>query len=117
MVLVVEDDPDLRALYRTSLRAAGYEVVAVEDGLDALEFAERMIPAAVVLDFGLPRVAGRDVQREFAAHETTRQIPVIVVTGETGPIDEAEYACVLRKPIRPDQLVIAVQKCLAKRTS
>jgi PleD family two-component response regulator len=39
IVLVVEDDHQLRELYRMALRAAGYAVVAVEDGLDALEFA------------------------------------------------------------------------------
>ena len=114
VVLVVEDDSQLRELYRQALRAAGYAVVAVEDGLNALEFADQTIPAAVVLDLGLPRVGGSDVQQELAAHPATRQVPVIVVTGETGDINESDYACVLRKPIVPDQLVAAVQACLRK---
>jgi len=115
VVLIVEDDPDLRALFRTALRSAGYAVVAVEDGLDALKFAEQTVPAAVVLDLGLPRLAGQDVQRELAADEATSQVPVIVVTGEPGDVDERGYACVLRKPIRPDELVAAVQNCLRKQ--
>ena len=115
IVLVVEDDADLRTLYRAALRAEGYAVVAFEDGLDALTFAEGTVPAAVVLDLGLPRIDGRDVQRELAAHESTRDVPVIVVTGQSGHLDERAFACVLRKPIEPDSLVAAVRKCLEQR--
>jgi DNA-binding response OmpR family regulator len=114
IVLVVEDDPELRALYRSALRAAGYAVVAVEDGLDALRFAEQTVPAAVVLDLGLPRLAGGDVQRELAAHAHTAHVPIILVTGQTGTINEQEYACVLRKPIQVHELVGAVERCLAR---
>ena len=114
IVLVVEDDTELRALYRTALRAVGYAVVAVEDGFDALRFAEQTVPAAVVLDLGLPRVAGVDVQRELAAHAHTAHVPIILVTGQTGAINEQEYACVLRKPIQVHQLVAAVERCLAR---
>ena len=115
IVLVVEDDPLLRALYRTALRSAGYAVVAVEDGIDALEFAEHTAPAAVVLDLGLPRLHGLDVRRELAAHDRTRRIPIVVVTGQELDLDEREYACVLRKPIAPEELVEAVQKCVRGR--
>jgi DNA-binding response OmpR family regulator len=104
-------------LYRAALRAAGYAVVAVEDGFDALRFAEQTVPAAVILDLGLPRVAGVDVQRELAAHPHTARVPIIVVTGHTGTIDEQEYACVLRKPIHGDELVASVQRCLAATKS
>jgi DNA-binding response OmpR family regulator len=89
-------------------------VVAVEDGVDALRFAEQTLPAAVVLDLGLPRLAGMDVQRELAAHDHTRTIPIILVTGHSGSINEQGYACVLRKPIQPHELVAAVQRCLAR---
>src|SRR5687768_11082679 len=49
-ILVVEDDHALRDLYRYALRAAGYAVVGVEDGLDALRVMESGKPRAVVLD-------------------------------------------------------------------
>jgi two-component system OmpR family response regulator len=115
VVLVVEDDPPLRELYRSALVAAGYAVFAVEDGLDALRYVEARLPAAVVLDLGLPRLHGRDVQREFAAQGLTEQVPIVVVTGEDGPIDEDEFACVLRKPAPPHEVVEAVRRCLARK--
>jgi chemosensory pili system protein ChpA (sensor histidine kinase/response regulator) len=114
-ILVVEDDPELRTLYRTTLRSAGYAVFAVDDGLDALEYVEQVVPAAVVLDLGLPRLDGRDVQRELAAQPHTQRIPIVVVTGQTENINEDDFACVLQKPIDADELVAAVQKCLQRR--
>ena len=112
-VLIVEDDSALRALYRTALKAAGYEVVAVEDGIDALRQVELSIPNAVVLDLELPRLSGRDVQKELASREDTARVPVVVVTGtEARDLREADFACILRKPIHPELLVYAIENCL-----
>ena len=66
-VLIVEDDPVLRSMYGAMLRMEGFAVVAVEDGIDALRHLEIDHPAAVVLDLGLPRLGGRDVQREITS--------------------------------------------------
>ena len=112
-MLIVEDDAALRGLYRLSLKAAGYDVVAVEDGLDALRQVEQTVPNAVVLDLELPRLSGRDVQRELASRAETAAVPVVVVTGtDTRDLDEADFACILRKPIHPEVLVYAIENCL-----
>lgn len=113
MVLIVEDDPALRNLYRTSLKAAGYAVVAVEDGMDALRQVETQRPDAVVLDLQLPRLSGLDVRRELASRHETASIPVVVVTGsDTRELDETDFACVLKKPIHPELLVYAIENCV-----
>jgi two-component system phosphate regulon response regulator PhoB len=114
-VLVVEDDPQLRDMYRMALRAAGYVVVAVEDGADALRQIEQALPALVVLDLGLPRLGGRDVHSELKARPDTRDIPVVVVTGaDMNKIDASDFACILRKPCDADRLVVAVEQCLRR---
>jgi DNA-binding response OmpR family regulator len=118
VVLVVEDDRQARELFRTTLRAEGYSVVAVEDGIDALAYLDLHMPAAVVLDLGLPRLHGRDVLAEMGAHGLTRVIPVIVVTGESKPLlNELDYACVLRKPVGPEELIASVRGCIEKAHS
>ena len=104
LVLVVEDDPQAGELFRSTLRNHGYAVIAVEDGVDALRYVESHTPAAVVLDLGLPRLHGRDVHREMAAHGLTAKIPVIVVTGDAADLNEQDFSCVLRKPVSPDEL-------------
>jgi DNA-binding response OmpR family regulator len=112
-VLIVEDDSALRNLYRTSLKAAGYTVLAVEDGMDALRQVETEPPDAVVLDLQLPRLSGWDVHKELASRRDTRSIPIVVVTGaDTPDLNEADFACVLRKPIHPELLVYAIENCL-----
>ena len=108
-MLVVEDDQSLREFYRDALRYAGYTVVAVEDGLDALGWLEQQTPAVIVLDLTLVRVSGRDVQRELRAHAETRDIPIVVVTGDdTSDLNRNELACVLQKPVTEARLVEAV---------
>jgi CheY-like chemotaxis protein len=113
-ILVVEDDQTLRELYRFSLRAAGYAVVGVEDGMDALRMIEGGQPRAVILDLALPRLGGREVLKELRANAVTQKIPVIVVTGtDHADIDPEDFACVLKKPISPNALIAAVEKCVA----
>lgn len=116
-VLVVEDERDLREMYRQTLRMSGYAVDATGDGVSALR---RIInghpPDVVVLDLGLPRLGGRDVRREMMAHAETRDIPVVVVTGTDAPdLNAADYQCVLHKPVELDTLVTAVEKCRHRR--
>jgi len=114
-VLIVEDDQPLRDFYRATLRYAGYSVVAVEDGLDALGWLEQHSPAIIVLDLTLVRVSGRDLQRELRAHAETRDIPIVVVTGDdTSDLNKSELACVLHKPVTGAALVETVERCLKK---
>lgn len=113
--MVVEDDPDLRGLLKAALSGAGYTVVAVEDGVDALRRVEREVPSAVVLDMALPRLDGRDVQRELSSRPHTRDIPIVVVSGtDISDLNPANFACVLRKPVRPETVVFAVEDSLRR---
>jgi DNA-binding response OmpR family regulator len=114
-VLVVEDDADLRELYRAALRAAGYRVVAVDDGIPALRNVEASRPSAVVLDLGLPRLGGRDVQRELRSHPDTHDVPIVIVSGDdVSDLNPNDVGCVLRKPISSERLILAVQDCLRR---
>ncbi len=110
-ILIGEDDADLRVLYRAALTGAGYAVVTVEDGVDALRHLEMgQVPDVVLLDLELPRLPGRDLHRELQAHSLTQDIPVIVITGsDTADLDPTAFACVLQKPVDVEQIVVAVE--------
>ena len=70
--------------------------------------------AAVVLDLVLPRLSGRAVCRELKARHDMRAIPIIVVSGhDMSDLNEADFACILHKPLDPDGLISAVRKCTA----
>ena len=115
-VLVVEDDPALREMYRVALRGAGYSVTAVGDGAEALRFIEQRPPQAVVLDLALPHVSGLDVHRELRARPETRDIPVVVVSGsDISAVDRTDLVKVLAKPVSPDVVVSAVELSVQKK--
>lgn len=113
-ILIVEDDQELRRLFRTSLLLEGFDVVEAGDGLEALTRIDREPPDLVVLDLVLPTLNGVTVRQEIAAHVLTRAIPIVVVTGSAMNIDNLDVDCVLHKPIAPDALVAAVKRCLAR---
>ena len=111
-VLVVDDDRDLRRMFATSLKFAGFDVREASDGTDALNAIDDDAPDVLVLDIGLPTLDGVSVREELAARAATRNLPVVVVSGIN--IDGSLFRkdCVLRKPVTPEQLVAAVRKCL-----
>jgi DNA-binding response OmpR family regulator len=112
-ILIVEDDDDLRRLYRAALTFAGFDVQDVAVGMDALRRLEQEAPDLVVLDLLLPDMSGVVVRQEIAAQAQTRDIPVVIVTGSTMDVGTLEVPCVLRKPVSPEELVRVVRECLA----
>lgn len=115
-ILIVEDDEALRRLYRTVLTLAGYVVEEAGDGFEALRRLDYATPDLVLLDLMLPGISGYVVQQEMAAHAFARDIPVVIMTGSPAELGHVEVACVLRKPIHPDDLVRTVRTCLARGT-
>lgn len=113
-LLVVEDNSDLRRLFRTALSLAGYDVDEAADGLEALRMIENRAPDLVVLDLMLHSLDGQSVQQELAARAITSNIPIVIVTGSDIDVAGANVACVLRKPVLPDNLVRTVRQCLIR---
>jgi two-component system, response regulator len=111
-VLIVEDDDELRRMFRTALTIAGFVVQEAGDGALAIQSIHHSPPDIVVLDLALPTVSGLIVLQEIAAHAHTRQIPVVIVTGSSMDLAHLAVPCVLRKPVHPEQLVEAVHRCL-----
>ena len=111
-ILVVEDNTDLRRMFKTALSLAGFDVDEAGDGIEALQIIELRPPDLVVLDLMLRALDGLSVQQELAARSATAHIPVVIVTGSSIATDSIAVACVLRKPVMPDELVRTVRQCL-----
>ena len=114
VILLVEDDKQTREFYRHAIKAAGYDVVAVEDGLAALRRLDIETPDVIVLDLVLPRFGGVDVFQELQSNPDTRKIPVIAVTGADRllGVDTTEFHYFLRKPVSPEVLVATIDQAL-----
>src|ERR1700751_101311 len=77
LVLVVEDDADIADVLRRSLRNEGYEVRTSADGVEALDMAVGFVPDLVVLDLGLPGLAGLEVCRRLRQEG---DVPILMLT-------------------------------------
>jgi len=113
-VLIVEDNADLRNLFRIALRIAGFNVREAADGYHALAAIDEAPPSVVVLDLGLPHVSGFSVLDEIRARDDRPQPVVVVVTG----LDVEDLSTtVLKKPVDPPALVAAVKAALRRSGS
>jgi two-component system, OmpR family, response regulator len=84
-ILVVEDDGDLRALLRRGLEEEGFTVAGTATGAEALERVARQVPAALVIDVGLPDADGRDLCQALRARGI--QAPVLFLTARDALTD------------------------------
>jgi putative two-component system response regulator len=108
-VLIADDTDSVRALFRKLLTADGHEVIAVADGIAALEAVQEHRPDVILLDVGMPQLDGLEVCRRLKADPATRLTPVVLVTGLTDMSDrikgiEAGADEFLSKPVHPHEL-------------
>jgi FixJ family two-component response regulator len=116
-VLVIDDDPDLRASVGRLLRSLGLNVQLFASIADFLESNPPEGPTCLVLDVRLPGQSGLDLQRELA--RAKRELPIIFVTGH-GDIPMSVQAMkggaieFLTKPFRDQDLIDAIQLGLSR---
>lgn len=79
VVLLADDEPDMRRYLKSELDA-DYVVIEAVDGLDALEKATQFVPDIILLDMMMPQMDGLDVCRELRKRDTTLNIPIILLT-------------------------------------
>ncbi len=116
-VLVVEDNQSVRRMLRFSLRDAGFDITEVSTGMEALQTLEKDVPAAVVLDLGLPDGLGGAVLEWLRQPEHR---PVWMITSALDQ-DDVVKQCgslgrhFLAKPFNPWELVMRLEELLAEK--
>ena len=118
-LLVVDDEPSIRELLTASLRFAGFDVVAAEDGAQALKQAELHRPDLIVLDVMLPDLDGFAVTRKL--RERGRDMPVLFLTARDETGDKVQGLTVggddyVTKPFSLEEVVARIRAVL-RRTS
>ena len=119
IVLVADDDGDIRTLVAFALQRAGYEVVSASDGEEALRLAFARPPDLAVLDVMMPRLSGLDVTRRLRAEHGTHALPVILLSARVQEADiaigrEAGATDYVKKPFSPQDLRRRVQAILGR---
>ena len=119
-ILVVDDDPNLRALLRTSFEVVDLEVGEADTAASAAKAIASRHPDVVVLDVGMPGVNGLDFCRALKADPYTRDIPVVLLTGDSVSEESGHAAgadAFLRKPFSPLALLAIVERLGARERS
>ncbi len=89
LILVIEDDDSSRELMEAVLKKEGFRVESARDGESGLEKARELKPHLILLDMRLPKFAGAELVRMFQ-EGATADIPVVIVTGQSGDRANAE---------------------------
>jgi len=114
VVLVIEDDPDIRALMIRRIAKSGIEVIGAGTGEQGLELAASRRPDLIVLDILLPGISGWQVIERLSSDELLKEIPVVIAS-IVDPVEESHDAvrAHLVKPISRGRLESAVEEALA----
>jgi CheY-like chemotaxis protein len=123
LILVIDDDPLVRAAVQTLLEQQGMEVLVADSGAAAIRYLEAFTVDVAIVDIIMPGMDGLEIIR--ACGRRIPRVPVIAMSGglfldRHGAAPDflrmagrLGAACCLRKPFRPDQVMGAIGACLA----
>ncbi len=117
-ILIVDDEPPIRRLLRTSLASQGFQVSEAADGRSALAEIDRSPPDLVLLDLGLPDIDGLDVIRALRAGGNA--VPILVLSSrsdEKGKVDALDLGAddYVTKPFGTAELFARIRAALRHR--
>ena len=118
LVLLVEDQSDLRRLYAEQLTLSGFDVIEAGDGAEAIAHSTDHVPDVVLMDLSLPRVDGWEATRRLKGDGRTAHIPVVALTahdgaGELQRATDAGCDWFVPKPCPPAALIVEVRRVLS----
>ncbi len=116
-VMVVDDETHIVQVLAVKLRNAGYEVDTAQDGEEAFEIASRQMPDLIITDFQMPYMSGVELCRALVEQESTRSIPVLILTARGYSLDGDDLSIgnikdVLVKPFSPRAILKRVEEVL-----
>ncbi|MCB0153834.1 MAG: response regulator [Anaerolineae bacterium] len=119
LILVAEDERDIRDLIVFTLQLSGFNVVEVPNGEEAVKKATEVSPDLILMDVRMPRMTGYEACEALKKQDSTKDIPVIFLSakGQETEIStglEIGAEAYLLKPFAPDELTLRVNAILTK---
>jgi DNA-binding response OmpR family regulator len=119
VVLVAEDERDIRDLIVFTLQFSGFEVIQVSNGAEAVKKAAEIKPDLILLDVRMPKMTGYEACKALKEQESTKDIPIVFLSakGQEAEINQGlelgaeDY---FLKPFAPDELPQRVNEILTK---
>ena len=121
-ILVVDDEEDILELVHYNLERAGYVCILAETGTEALDMAEKELPALVLLDLMLPEMDGFEVCAALKSDPRTARIPIVMLTARGSERDivrglELGADDYVTKPFSPKVLIARVGAVLRRQAA
>jgi DNA-binding response OmpR family regulator len=119
LILVAEDERDIRELIAITLQLSGFRVVEVINGEEAVTKAREILPDMILMDVRMPKMTGFEACEALKADEQTQDIPVIFLSAKGQEIEvktglELGAADYFLKPFAPDKLAERVSEILTR---
>lgn len=119
-ILVVDDSATVRRIVNLTLERECYRVITAEDGMEALARLNEQSPDLILLDITMPKMNGYDVCKVIKKNPFTRDIPVLMLSGNDGFFDKVKGRMAgatdyLTKPFEPAVLLKALEKYFVKK--
>jgi twitching motility two-component system response regulator PilG len=116
-ILVIDDSPTVRKLIAGKLEKCGHDVFCCNDGIEAMERLEDLVPDLILLDITMPRMDGYQVCKMIRGKEATKDVPIVMISGKDGFFDKvrgrmAGTSGYITKPFGPETLMRAVEAYL-----
>lgn len=122
-ILLVDDDPLLVRMYQTKFESEGHAVKTASDGAKALDEVKTVKPDMILLDVMMPKMNGLDVLKHLKADETTKKIPVVMLTNvsssdadEQKGLELGAVAYLVKANYTPKEIVQKVKEILGGYT-
>src|SRR5687767_206546 len=118
VILIAEDQQELRQLYAQQLTMCGFDVIEAVNGAEALDLTSSRLPDVILMDLSMPVLDGWEATRRLRADTRTAHIPVVALTAHdgSGELQRATSAgCdwFVPKPCPPDALITEVRRVLS----
>ena len=122
IILLADDEANLRTLVRTTLEGSDFTILEASDGVAALEVSRTQRPDLLLLDWMMPGLTGVEVARALREDPATAELPIILLTarGQRQDLELGQALGVhayLVKPFSPLELLRAVETALHPRQS
>lgn len=114
-ILIVDDDRELRMIYRTILERRGFTIYEAPNGAEALKFLMNQTPDVMVMDMLMPMLGGEALMKRIRQMPSLNDMGIVVLTAYPRFRESALYFQAdkfLVKPIKPDDLIQAIESVL-----
>lgn len=119
VILIIDDEPQIRRLLEINLESNGYKVIQAENGKEGLIMAANHPPDLILLDIGLPDINGHDLIKELRLWYNKSIIVLTVNNSESDIVNALDNGATdfLTKPFRTNELLARIRSCLRRFVS